>query len=389
MNDKANILIIGNSGVGKSTLVNTVFNFADGEGAKVGNGGGVTQRMQVYENSNVNFRIIDTKGLEYGLMSQIQTKHAIEQWSKAGVKKRDEKKYIHIIWYCIDGTSKKIFNQSLKILKDVAHLWKGIPVVIVITKSYSEIEEDENKKMIKESLDKYKGTKGLEILDIIPVIAQQYSITNDIVVPTKGIDQLIERTNEIIPEALKLNQKAVFNLNLKIKRTNANALVIAAVSGATVVGAIPIPVADTAILTPLQASTVMGIINIYGGNRDKEMLKEIGRAIIGCGAIGVGAKGIVSALKAIPGINIAASIINAFVAAIITLVIGEITIIIMEKICKGEIEPEDLDIIRKMVESEFADSIGKYRGGLDELMKGKNVHKVVTEAIGIFKNRKN
>lgn len=387
MEKKVNILVMGNSGVGKSTIINNVLNFKEGEGARVGNGGGITKEMKVYENDDAGFRLIDTKGLEYGFMSQYQTKRAIDKWSKSSVKTGDDKKCIHIIWYCIDGTSKRIFGQSLKTLKDVAKLWKGVPIIIVITKSYSEIEVTENIAMVNAYLDRDKGSNKLNIKDIVPVVAQQYSINQEIVVPATGMEELIEKTNKIIPEAFKLNKEAMSELQLKIKRANANALVVTTVSGAGAVGAIPIPIADTAILTPLQVGLVTGIIHIYGIEREKETLKDLVNAIVGCGVIGAAAKGIISGLKAVPGINIAAAIVNSVVAAVITLALGEITIIIMEKIYKGEIKPEDLDQIRNIAENEFVTSIGKYTGSLDRLMKGINIKEVLAEIKNTFKKR--
>lgn len=176
-------------------------------------------------------------------------------------------------------------------------------------------------------------------------------------------------------------------LQLKIKRANANALVVATVSGAGAVGAIPMPIADTAILTPLQIGLVTGIIHIYGIDREKETLKDLVNAIVGCGVIGAAAKGITGGLKAVPGINIAAVIVNSVVAAVITLALGEITIIIMEKIYKGEIKPENLDQIRNIAENEFVTSIGKYTGSLERLMKGINVKEVLAEIKNTFKKR--
>ncbi|MBQ5340761.1 MAG: 50S ribosome-binding GTPase, partial [Oscillospiraceae bacterium] len=57
---KGNVLVIGNSGVGKSTLINAVL----GEECAVTGYGitGTTQELSIYENGRIPFRIIDTVG---------------------------------------------------------------------------------------------------------------------------------------------------------------------------------------------------------------------------------------------------------------------------------------------------------------------------------------
>lgn len=65
--EKANVLVMGNSGTGKSTLINAVFKF---DRAKTGDGPAVTREMAIYENEQVPFRAIDTRGLEYGLIEK-------------------------------------------------------------------------------------------------------------------------------------------------------------------------------------------------------------------------------------------------------------------------------------------------------------------------------
>ncbi|SHJ13187.1 GTPase [Parasporobacterium paucivorans] len=381
MNIKANVLVVGNSGVGKSTLINTVFDF---ERAAVGEGSTITRKMAIYETGKTNFRLIDTRGLEYGWRAQIQTKNALSKWSKDSVKKNEEEKYIHIIWYCIDATSKRVFSKNLDLLKNVARLWKNIPIIIVLTKSYSEKELEENFRMVKISLEKYK-TQHLHIVGIIPVVAKPFAVNEEIIIPPVGVDHLIERTNEIIPEAFRINEKSVRELSLRIKRTNANSLTIAATSGAAVIGAVPIPVADSLILMPLQSGLVIGISKIYGLNKKDRNSNNITNAIISSGAVTLGARTVISGLKAIPGLNIAAALINSVVAAVITAVIGEITIKIMEKMQKGEVQPENLEWIRKFAESEFLSRTGKYVGKLGKSLEGKDpkhVGKVISE---IFK----
>ena len=60
--ERGNVLVIGNSGVGKSTLINAVL----GENRAVTGYGssGTTSELQIYESEEIPFRVIDTIGFE-------------------------------------------------------------------------------------------------------------------------------------------------------------------------------------------------------------------------------------------------------------------------------------------------------------------------------------
>ena len=90
------------------------------------------------------------------------------------------------------------------------------------------------------------------------------------------------------------------------------------------------------------------------------------------GAITIAAKQIITYLKAIPGLNIAASIINGIVAAVITALIGEITMVIMGKVVRGEIDRDDLDWIKKFSDAEFMKRVGKYVERLGKIIEEKD-----------------
>ena len=60
--EKGNVLVIGNSGVGKSTLINAVLGE---ERAVTGYGtAGTTKELAIYESQEIPFRVIDTVGYD-------------------------------------------------------------------------------------------------------------------------------------------------------------------------------------------------------------------------------------------------------------------------------------------------------------------------------------
>ena len=239
--------------------------------------------------------------------------------------------------------------------------------------------------MVKSCIAKYKDNKFLNIDGIIPVIAQQFPINDEMIITPVGVDDLVEKTYAILPEAFKINEDAVFRFKIRIKRANANILTAGVTSASMVVGAIPVPFADSIILTPLQGGLIVGIMKIYGVKNEGDGYKDITGAIISGGVVTIAAKTIISSLKAIPGLNIAAAIINAVVAGIITAVIGEITITISEKIAKGEIKSSDLDWMKKFAESEFLKKSGKYIEQIKKLLKTNDLKKIGKMITDIFK----
>ena len=62
-----NVLLLGNTGVGKSTLINGIFDFQENEGARTGDGRPITQEFEEFiSNKRKGLRFIDSKGIEMG-----------------------------------------------------------------------------------------------------------------------------------------------------------------------------------------------------------------------------------------------------------------------------------------------------------------------------------
>ena len=374
--EKGNVLVIGNSGVGKSTLINAVLGE---QKAKTGWGTtGTSSKLEIYEPTSpeVPFRVIDTIGFEPTLMKEWKAIHAVRQWSKESAKAGKQDTQINVIWFCVEGTSSKLFGKDIERLTQATALWPSVPIIVAITKSYSEPERERNIEMVRNAFAEQKRYAG-KLRAVIPVVAEIYQINDTAFAPTVGLEELICKTNELMPEGLQAAEKDIAKVILDRKRVYAQSIVAASTVAAATVGATPIPIADALILAPLEMGEVNAIARVYGIKKD-EKSKNVLNSIVEVGTVGAAAKMIISAIKAIPGINIAASVLNAVIAGVIVAGLGEASIYIFEQIYLGKKTLDDIDWIKKIVESKLAGTlIEKLKPYLERIAKAKDKKEIV------------
>lgn len=372
--DKGNVLVIGNSGVGKSTLINAVLG---DEAALTGRGTkGTTTELQIFENEEIPFRVIDSVGFEPSRMKAMHAINSVKKWSKESIKLGKEDTEINLIWFCVDGTAGKLFPETIKHLIRATKMWKTIPIIVVITKSYSEPDRVENIKMVKEAFSKEKR----QFVEIIPVVASTFTLNTAAFAGPEGISELIELTNTLMPEGIKAGTHDVNQYKIKRKRLFAHSVVASTTTAATIVGAIPISVADSMILGPLEVGQINALAKIYEITNDEES-KKMFSSILEVGAVSLAAKNALSLLKSVPGINVGASVLNALVAGAFVAALGEGSIYIFEKIYNGEKSVEDIDWIKKIMETEmssqFMENINEILKWLTEKGNTEDISKIV------------
>ena len=382
--DKINVLLLGNSGCGKSTLINA---FLGREEAETGAGFAVTKNIEVYESSELPFRMIDTVGFEYGLFKQYRIKRDLAKFSEDSVKNREAKKFIHVIWYCIAGTAKRIDIEALNYIKSVVSSWPGVPIIFVITKSYSEIEMEENKVIAHDAVVAYNAKhprSPLNVKAIIPVVAKEYEISKDVIVSPTGLDTLLNKTNELAPVAKRVANDSIRKIDLKLKREKADFTVNASTVASIAVGAIPVPVPDSTILVPIQTKMIKGISKTYAQEND-DISKDVRQYIIQIGATTIAGKAVVKALKQIPGLNIAASLIDAAAAGLITFAAGKTAEIVFEHFYTGEWDKSNF-VIDSEVQQIFKDIMPDITEKLSEFLRNSVDGISVTDINNFFSN---
>lgn len=345
---KKNVLLVGVSGAGKSTLINGI---AGQSVAKVVKGSAVTQEITTYKNEMLDFNMIDTRGFEYNLLNQFKIQKDLKHLIRKGLAEEideEESSLVSCVWYCVAATDGRLHKENINTLKSAIKDWKNVPVIVVLTKSYSAPETPDNIQMVKNQFEKY--AKSVNLQDVIPVVAEPYKIEEDYVVTSNGIEELIDATNKALD--LSDAEEAREKFRKRQRRIKAQKLVTAYAGVAGVVGAVPVPFADAMVLDALEVRMLHQTAKMYGivnKGENKENVEKVIKYLGTAGTVGVIAKGAISSIKAIPGINLAAGVLNAVMAVSIVELLGQTSIELFERISSGKLSLDKFNEIEKFI----------------------------------------
>ena len=331
-----NIIVAGKTGVGKSTLINSVFreNLAE-----TGIGRPVTDHMRKLTKKDFPLSIYDTRGFELGKDAQKEVKEEVIDTIRAGLATKDVNKAIHCIWYCINTASNRIEDEEIEWLRDFSkdNQVTQVPVIIILTQAFSKKKAEEFRKYILE--------QNLDVIQVIPVLAEDYEIDEDYVAKAYGLDLLIRVMSEALPDELQATLQNVQIASLEEKKRYAQAAVATATAAAVGECAIPIPLADCAVLIPTQVAMIASITAIFGFDVSRSLITGFLSATIGAGGATIIGKTVVSSLlKFIPaGGSLAGGAISSATAGVITTALGETYILIMSALFEGSLSEKDLE----------------------------------------------
>ncbi len=333
---RLNIIVIGKSGAGKSTLINSVFR---GAVAQTGLGRPVTDKIRLIEKKDFPLAIYDTPGFELSDDQQSKVIDDVIKLITDGGKKRDINKAIHCIWYCINVGGNRTFDEKelkwLRTFTEKSRLTQ-VPVMIVLTQGCPRSKAQAMKSLVE--------AENLDVVSVIPVLAQDMNFDDEYTAKAYGLDRLIDVMSEALPDELQNTLNNVQKANMTVKKKRARAVVAATVATAFTEGFIPIPTADAMALVPTQIGMIATITVIYGNDVSKSILTAfISSAVMPLMATLAGRTASTGLLKLLPGIGtVAGGVISGATAGVITTVLGETYIALMELIAKGEIKAEEM-----------------------------------------------
>lgn len=350
-----NIIVVGKSGVGKSTLINSLFR---GNFAETGLGRPVTSEIRKKVKKDYPLVIYDTPGFELSSGQQNKVKEEILDTISKGFASKDINDAIHCIWYCINVGANRTFDESeIQWLKEFTEENKmtQVPIIVILTQAIPKKKATEMKYLVEK--------ENLNIVKVVSVLAQDMDFDEEYVARAYGLDQLIDVMAEVLPNELQSTLQNVQKASLESKKRAAQATVAAAVASSFGEGFAPIPFSDAALLVPTQVLMIAGITVIFGLDISKNFLTSFVSATIGSAGATILGKTIVSnLLKLIPGVGtVAGGMISGTTAGLLTTALGEAYIKIMEMVYKGEFSKEDLytDGGQKKMNSLFKEELKK------------------------------
>jgi GTP-binding protein EngB required for normal cell division len=207
--DYLSIILVGQSGVGKSTLINNFLKLKGRKVAATGTGRYVTQNISYYMSNEIPYlRLIDTRGIELNVNYGAE---AVKNDTSAFIKEQlitgNINNFVSCIWYCITGVRfQQVEEDLLKALRST-YGDNSIPIIIVYTQAV------DNKAMTR--MDAFVKKSKIEAT-FIKVLAERKELPNNTFLEPFGLDYLLKETLLKCKKAIQGDMRKVMANNIAL-----------------------------------------------------------------------------------------------------------------------------------------------------------------------------
>lgn len=356
--EKLNIVLMGATGVGKSSLVNAVFG---SDTVKTGSGKPITQHLEKVIVPEKGLTLWDTKGIEAEAYQETrqQLLNDIENGIRQACESKNDNDMPHVAWLCIKESSKRIEERELDLLRMMENL--GIPTVVVFTNMQFEDGEEffaEAQKILNEAFPSFIKNRYVRVNSI------PYKIAGH-TIPTKGLEDLLQMTENCLQESQQFSEKQrkkhlealrkaqIIDMEKKLASMidSAKTKVHVAALAAGAAGVSPIPMSDAPIIAGIQGTMIYTISSEFELELDKSLATSMIAGLLGVtGLAQVGRTVVSNVLKFIPGVGTAlGGAISGTTAAGLTEALGHAYIEVLKYFFNketGKVElPSEADVI--------------------------------------------
>ena len=204
-------MLVGKSGVDKSTLINEVLKLRRGEQAEEGIGRFVTTKYHPYYSDSIPFlRLVDTRGIElnrnYG---PINVQNDAEKFIQEQRNTNDHNNLVQCIWYCLTGDRFEDSEIQLLNYLRAAYGDSRIPIILIYTQA-----TDEN---LINGMKYYIQQKNIDAKFIEVLARGKRLINNSGYIKPFGLDVLIKETVKKCKSALKGELFSVITESISVK----------------------------------------------------------------------------------------------------------------------------------------------------------------------------
>lgn len=304
---RPNILLLGATGAGKSSLINTIFGEAI---APSGAGRPVTDGIFCYDDKSLDIVLYDSRGYEVGEEKVSQYKEEVLSFIQK--RERNPSDAIHLIWHCIAASSHRITDLDRETIEEMAS--QGLPLAVVFTQCDRATEEELT------SLETITRAMG----------AKSFRVTNQKNLGYLQLHQLLSwSVDHLVDDGLKRSFISSQIRDLELKRREALQIINQHVGGSAFVSFTPIPFSDTPLLLANQMGMAARIFHVYGledlSNKLPFFIKKLKLGYL-VSLFGKKASLYLTSqiVKLFPGLGtLGGGLINAAVASAITVAIGK------------------------------------------------------------------
>ena len=248
-----NILILGKTGAGKTSLVQAVTHTGTVPDSAIGHAAPTTRGFQEYKTDAANF--VDCEGMEPG-----QTVEQYFAFTNGEIVKRldsnDPRKLIHVVWYCIDGSGGRVQSADAKIVRKFSD-----KVLLVVTKS---------ELLRKDQVESLTG----ELLKLLPesriIMVSSHQET--------GLGQLLDKTRTIAADSIACGEEELAEFRRRWEEyygrmyaawkrktdEEADSFINWAAGRAAAIAIVPLPLADVGPLILNEAYMIYRLGAVYG-----------------------------------------------------------------------------------------------------------------------------